>query len=495
MISLPESLQILLKSCRTLPSVPAVALEVLDLCQDDEVSIGQVAKVLIRDPALSAKVLKVANSPWYGVRAQVTTLDRAVTILGINATLSLALSFSLVRGLQKTKASGFDHQTYWKRCVIVAAASRVIGEWANAASHDELFLGGLLQDIGILVLNEAIPESYGPLIASAKGDHTLLVTLERQVFGSDHAEVGAWLLERWSLPANLRLAVASSHNEQCDKAELLSFCKSITLAGYVADIWAKGDAAAAATAQACEKSISLFGMSAAQFKKILDDVAHILPEVTANLDINVGGEQYIDRILDQARGALVELSLQAHRTAQEIQLQAQRDDLTSLANRSYLNDILPQQFLSARESGQALGVLFIDIDNFKLINDSHGHRGGDSILVSIAQILRQCTRGTDFVARYGGDEFLVLLSNAGDKVTVDIAKRILNAVQAHPHKIDAEAAVPVTISIGCATMSASSAFTSAEDLIRSADRCLYAAKIGGRNQVVTLAQLAETSTA
>jgi len=493
MISLPESLQAKLKACGSLPSIPAVVLEVLDLCQGDDIGIGQVAKVLSRDPALSARVLKVANSPWYGVRSQITTLERAVTILGINATLSLALSFSLVRGLQSAKGTGLDHQNYWKRCVIAAAASQVIGRWANAAGHNELFLGGLLQDIGILALNVSVPETYARLINSAKGDHELLAKLELQEFGSDHAEIGAWLLQHWNLPVNLQLAAASSHNARCEGAELSAFCRCVVLAAYVAGIWTQSDASVA-TALAREKSVSLFDMSSSQFKKILDDVAHILPEITANLDISIGGEEFIDRILDQARATLVELTLQAQQTVREIQLQAQHDDLTSLANRSYLNEVLPRQFSLARESKYPLSVLFADIDNFKLINDSYGHRGGDSVLVSVAQVLRQYTRGTDIVTRYGGDEFLILLPGAGDNVAIDISERILNAIQAQPHKIDDHVAITVTISIGCATMSATSDFSSAEDLIRSADRCLYAAKMGGRNQIVDLEQLPRNAT-
>jgi diguanylate cyclase (GGDEF)-like protein len=492
MISLPDALQTNLKACGSLPSIPTVVLEVLDLCQGDDIGIGQVAKVLSRDPALSARVLKVANSPWYGVRSQITTLERAVTIIGINATLSLALSFSLVRGLQSAKGVGLDHQAYWRRCVIIAAASQVIGRWANAAGHNELFLGGLLQDIGILALNVSIPETYGRLITSAKGDHELLAKLELQEFGCDHAEIGAWLLERWNLPLNLQLATASSHNAHCDKTELSAFCRCVALATYVAGIWTQSDASVA-TALAREKSVSLFDMSSSQFKKILDDVGHILPEITANLDISIGGGEFIDRTLDQARATLVELALQAQRAVQEIQLQAQHDDLTSLANRSYLNEILPRQFSLAREAKQPLSMLFADIDNFKLINDSHGHRGGDRVLVSIAHVLRQNTRGTDIVTRYGGDEFLVLLPGAGDKEAIDISMRILNAVQAQPHKIDDNVAITVTISIGCATMSASSDFSSAEDLIRSADRCLYAAKIGGRNRVIAFDQLPQNA--
>ena len=492
MTSLSESLQLQLKACRTLPSVPAVVLQVLDLCQDDSVSIGQVAKVLARDPALSGKVLKVANSPWYGVRSQVTTLERAITNLGINATLSLALSFSLVRGLQKGR-SGFDHQSYWTRCVICAATSRVIAELVNAANHEELFLGGLLQDIGILVLNEAVPDSYSTIVEAAKGDHAVLAKLERQEYGSDHADVGAWLLEKWNLPVDLQRAAASSHKEVQDPEGLSIFSKCVALASDIAGIWTQSDAIAA-TARSRAKSIRLFGMSSGQFDTLLGNIAKVLPEVTANLDISIGGEDFVVRVLDQARGALVELSLQAQRTVHEVQLQAQRDDLTSLANRAYLSEVLPQLFVAARELGQPLSVLFIDIDNFKLINDSHGHQGGDNVLASVARVLRLCTREFDTVARYGGDEFVILLPNTTEKAAADLSKRIQTAVMVHPHVIAENIEIPVTISIGCATMLQARVFSSATELIEAADRCLYAAKMGGRNRVVTLDKLEETPT-
>src|SRR5512137_2157079 len=109
MSDLPDKLHRKLQTCRTLPTVPSVAVQVLNLCQDEEVGIPQIAKVLEGDPALCAEVLKFANSATYGVRCQVTTLDRAVTLLGVNATLSLALSFSFVRSLKKNGKDRFDH--------------------------------------------------------------------------------------------------------------------------------------------------------------------------------------------------------------------------------------------------------------------------------------------------------------------------------------------------------------------------------------------------
>src|SRR5665647_2097702 len=102
MIEIPQELQIQLRACRTLPSVPAVAIKIMELCDQDDVGIPEVAAGLSRDPALAAKGLKFANSVIYGVRSQVTTLDWALAIMGINAVLSLSLSFSLVKTLRKS---------------------------------------------------------------------------------------------------------------------------------------------------------------------------------------------------------------------------------------------------------------------------------------------------------------------------------------------------------------------------------------------------------
>ena len=486
--SLPKPLELQLKECRTLPSVPAVVLQVLDICQDENVSIGQVSKVLMRDPALSGKILQVANSPFYGVRSQVKTLERAVTILGINATLSLALSFSLVRNLRNGKGSGFDHHAFWLRCIISAAASRIIGIWANMASREELFLSGLLQDIGMLVLSEAIPEKYGNMISRSQGDHAVLAEMEKAEFGCNHAAISAWLLKRWNLPLNLQLAAAASHGATVGEEKLPIASKCVLLASYIAGIWTQPDTFEATTV-ARDKAYKIMQMSPEQFENVLKDIARVLPEVTKNLEIDIGNEEFIERVMDQARCALVELSLHANRMIQEIEIQAKRDELTSLANRAYLNEILPQQFNAARERSRPFSVLFIDIDRFKSINDTYGHQGGDSVLVSVARILRSCTREFDIVARYGGDEFVILLASTNEKAALNLSRRIQEVVMGHPHMMDDITKIAVTISVGCATFSEDHTFRSANEIIEAADRCLYVAKTTGRNRVVSFDQL------
>jgi HD-like signal output (HDOD) protein len=151
-------------ACPTLPSLPAVALELLRLCRDEETNLRRVAEAISRDPALSARVLRAANSASLAARGKVSTLTRAVPLLGSNATLALALSFSLVRGRRRDDRSGFDHRIFWRRAVFSALAGRVLAEsGVRSADPEEAFLAALLQDLGVLALAEVFPAEYGPM--------------------------------------------------------------------------------------------------------------------------------------------------------------------------------------------------------------------------------------------------------------------------------------------------------------------------------------------
>ncbi len=113
-----------LEKCSNLPSLPAVALQVLKLCQGEDLDLGQIAKVITNDPALSAKMLRLVNSPSYGLRQQVKTISHALALLGVNAVRTLALSFSLASDLRRKTQPGLDLTIYWKRSALSAVAGR-----------------------------------------------------------------------------------------------------------------------------------------------------------------------------------------------------------------------------------------------------------------------------------------------------------------------------------------------------------------------------------
>jgi diguanylate cyclase (GGDEF)-like protein len=477
-LNLPAGLLNALELCRTLPSVPAVVLQVLDLTQDPNVSASALAKVVARDPALAAKFLRVANSAWCGVRKEITTLDRAINLIGLNAAMSLALSFSLVRGLQKSVGGIFDHRAYWRRSVVSATSTRAVGMHLGATNKDELFLAGLLQDIGMLVLNEALP-AYSALVAAANGDHRVLVEAEQNEFGSDHTQAGGWILKKWGLPDRLIASVSTSHAPSGRDDSLAS---SVVLGGLIADIWANPNSTDQVTKTAAEAARVLCGISLEQFDALLAKTAADLPETTNNLDVAIGDDALVSRLLDHAREALAELNLRALQEVRHFAIQAQQDALTALFNRSYLNQIMHEQFVHSRSIFEPLTIVFLDIDHFKTINDTYGHRCGDLILVSVAQVIQASIRSQDIAVRFGGDEFVILLMNAKEDVAAAISERIRSRIEDKLHKIGEGQTINVTVSVGWAT-TGNPQISSAAELLEAADRNLYVAKSAGRNRV------------
>jgi diguanylate cyclase (GGDEF)-like protein len=169
----------------------------------------------------------------------------------------------------------------------------------------------------------------------------------------------------------------------------------------------------------------------------------------------------------------------------ELREQASRDPLTGLHNRRFLNSALKQRIQQAEERGTPLSILMIDIDLFKKFNDSYGHHAGDALLQSLAELLRQHTRRMDIACRYGGEEFLLVLSNTSIEIAARRAEELRQAFYQSDNKFGQQY-LKATISIGVATFPTHSTVT--EELIMQADQALYAAKAAGRNQVVVWAK-------
>lgn len=167
-----------------------------------------------------------------------------------------------------------------------------------------------------------------------------------------------------------------------------------------------------------------------------------------------------------------------------------RDELTGLYNRREMDRLLEAEVSRCRRYAHPLGLIMIDIDNFKLINDTFGHMTGDNILRSIAHLLAANVRGPDLIARYGGDELALILPETAESDTLLVAERMQRAIAAH----DFSSLLPsvpgtgpsptsmATISLGVACIS--KAVCTAESLFVAADRALYQAKRGGRNRIV-----------
>jgi len=157
------------------------------------------------------------------------------------------------------------------------------------------------------------------------------------------------------------------------------------------------------------------------------------------------------------------------------------DDLTRLYNSRYLNQVLRRETKRASRSGRPLSLLFMDLDGFKQVNDTYGHLCGSQALVEAAALIRGCARETDVVARFGGDEFSLILPDTGREGAVSVAERILERVDEHTFLAEDGLAVRLTASIGVATLP--DVAGSAEELIRAADMAMYRVKESGKNGI------------
>jgi len=187
-------------------------------------------------------------------------------------------------------------------------------------------------------------------------------------------------------------------------------------------------------------------------------------------------------------GALLSAVLEGPAVALDNALTLQRaealsvtDDLTQLYNSRYMNQVLRREAKRASRSGRPLSLLFVDLDGFKGVNDTHGHLAGSRALVEAAAVIRGSARETDVVARFGGDEFALILPDTGSEGAVAVGDRVRERIDAHRFLNEAGLDIHLTVSVGVATLPDVAA--SAEELVKAADTAMYRVKDMGKNGV------------
>lgn len=194
--------------CQRLPSLPSIALRILRLTQSSKATINDVADTIEHDPALTARLISLANSVHHTRSANSTqTCLEAIQRLGLDATLTVVLSFNLFQHPSK----GPQHAHIWQRSIMSALIARQLAEQVCPQQAGSAFTAALLQDIGILALSAAYPEQVDELYIDSAIPHAHLVVEEQRYFGCDHTIIGAWLAAKWGLPATLINTIRFSH--------------------------------------------------------------------------------------------------------------------------------------------------------------------------------------------------------------------------------------------------------------------------------------------
>lgn len=489
------------RSCPSLPSLPAVAVQVLNLAQAPESDLAEMARLIQQDPALSSKILKTVNSSFYGRPQHISTITQALVILGLQSVKTLVLGFSLVTGLNpsgagKSKGKGFDHMRYWRRSAYAATASRVLGSKVGVVQHEEAFLATLLADIGMLVLDQVLGAEYGKVCDQAPG-HGELVAAETAALGVTHADVGKIMTESWKLPPLLAVPVAMHHTpEKVADPQLVKLVELVNLAGRCADVFVDEDAAAA-IAEVRQRCQRLCKLGESETDALLAEIGSKTREIANLFEINIGSAVQYEQILKRANEALVELTLQSQQQAtqlaqkattlqeQNLKLkeQATTDPLTQLGNRHKFDTFLEEQFEQAKAMGTHLSLILIDLDHFKKVNDTHGHPAGDAVLRHVAKLLRTAARAQDVACRYGGEEMALVMPATARATAAATAETIRRVICAKAVAIPDADPLPVTASLGVSTYEPGGPLASTAHLLKAADLALYNAKHTGRNCV------------
>jgi len=496
--TLPQALT----KAENLPSLPAVAVEVLRLCDNEQSTVKDLAKVVQRDPALAVKMLKLANSSLFSLGHPIATVDHAAMVLGMKTVKLMSLSFSLANRLPKDGESNFDYAGFWRRSLVTAVAGRSLAKRERSGTTDEAFLAGLLAKIGQLVLAESLPELYLD-VCEAEAPRWPTLEVEKSALGFHSADVAGALISTWNLPDLIGVPVAYSARlpEIPETAEPAArrLAELLSIAAHVADVVCEEDNGVALMSLEDEAE-RLVGFSPADVEAFLLSLEREIRDTADMLSIEIPrGESHAD-VVARARGRIVAINLDASAKLKNAEQRADRlaaenrelepsatvDKPTGLYKREALEDFLEGQLALRRAEGvpRALGLMMLDVDHFQRINDGYGRSVGDLVLARIGQVLLRTTRKADFAARYGGEEFAVVLPKLTPAYLRSIANRIRAAIEAEVIECDGER-IPVTVSVGAVCISRVSGRRDAQILLRVADKLLLKAKGAGRNRVET----------
>jgi len=639
---------ILKDEIKHLQLVPSVALKLLNLTNDDNAKIESLSRIIETEPVLAAKILKQVNSAAYALPNKITSINRAVTILGFSTVRQLALNLLLYNRLIKQNAPQiFDFLFFWQHCLYVASLSKRIAVALKYPDPDLIYTGGLLHDIGKVVLETHGRITYSDFINSINKSGNSTLEEERRFFGLTHADMGHVFCLEWQLPTSIMAIVAFHHNQPDDSSPYAKFKTEIAIvsfANYIAWIQGIGSATydshptlqkavletididqlnldvllrqvdedmqgtrefyniqlpALTTLRATlvKASINLSQInedkpSTATASSSLLTVPHhslnpddfipmtleamrdrfsfdrcimftidpkrrcllasywwpesILSTQLQPFEIDISGisgllltclrekkaviintkiernnpiiqrlktsefiaipvlhhnrlvgvlyadnvfskKPLLEHLVPQITPIAYELGIAMFNAKQYSQEKkhAQIDHLTQLFNKRMVNNFLTETFQEDESKLTKIAIGFVDIDKFKLFNDTCGHLAGDDALKIVADILRGLTRPGDFIGRYGGEEFLFVLKNTDEAGAYGYAERIRSEVERrgkimsqrfHGHRL--------TVSIGVSMYSPQ--YIHYTDMIEVADQAMYRAKGEGRNRIVLL---------
>lgn len=225
---------------REIPSLPVSVKKVMEICNSPSASPMELNQVISLDPVLTGRLLQLINSAYYGLNNHITSLIKAITMLGINTVKNLTLSTAILSTLPKNKKlNGLDMEGFWRHCLCVGVTSKLIAvkQGVELKNQQEYFTAGLLHDIGKVPLNSVLSTDYKNVISSADNEHKALVMAEDESLGMNHCSSGEMITKAWKLESPVSDVIIWHHNIDKYYGEYLHILYNVMAADYFSIIY------------------------------------------------------------------------------------------------------------------------------------------------------------------------------------------------------------------------------------------------------------------
>lgn len=488
----PELLDKVL-ACRNLPTLPAVAMKVVELTSGKDVSMKALAETIQNDQALAAKILRTVNSSLYGLRTRCSSINQAIVMLGLSAVKTLALGFTLVSAIKDCDTGEFDLADHWRRALFTGIAARAIAAKARLGNAEESFLGGLLQDVGMIALHQALGQQYTDVIARAEGDHRRLSKCELEGLELQHGDVGALLAARWRLPEQLVMPIKYHERPTAAPVEHTSLVRAVGLGNIASDVLTSPEPGPHLR-KFYQRAEQWFGIDATTADDILKSISAATKEVSGLLSVPTASVASAEEVLNRARAQMAAVSVPASDEGSSLARPGEHsdtDELTGAGSRMSFDRAMVAAFEQTRAGVGPLSVVLVDIDGLEEVNSQFGREAGDAVLIAAASRLDEVFKAhRALVSRYDGGRFAVLLPR------IDRATAVKGAEEARQKLADSQvtliaakagapAQIGITASVGVAALDSRliERFEEPGQLQAILEQAVKAAKKAGRNTI------------
>jgi diguanylate cyclase (GGDEF)-like protein len=482
------------------PCLTDVAKKLITFNVEKDSNIPYFIQVIESDPILSSRILRTANSTYRGIQHKVTTLEQAISDLRIKYVRSIAISFELVLSLSNSSSVDFNSHCFWQQNIYRSVLAHQLAKRYCPQRREEAFLIALLLDCGIPSLTQIYGEQYTYLWQECSYSPTAKHQMEQKLFEFDHTAAGAALVKHWQLPELLARFIQDHHVYPSAQTSADGLAELSQIAYFVGNLpLGDFDQITEDDEKLLDFIYKVFQFEKADFLEILESTWREYHHIANLFSSFLPSQNDITKLLIQSKAILNRYSqreckrFDCQAEIRKLKEQEQKppesipqrspevslDEQTGLVGKELLMRYLEHACQKVRNGRASLTVLYLDLDDFKVINERYGNAGGNQVLEEVADTLDSLIQDKGCIARYGEDQFVIASLDLVDRCALQLAKNVVENIRQLEIIIQSAKGrdkVQITASMGMVFCEKSAPVSNATRLLEHADQQLYEVK-------------------